>query len=80
MQQACFPSGWMIDWMVYIFCLALASAALLGVGRQGGLSSPFFLPLLARLAYALIGVLEVVSPLDFFSVTYILSDRSHVAL
>ena len=39
MQQACFPSDQPIAGMAYIFCLALASTALLGVGRQGGFSS-----------------------------------------
>ena len=42
MQQEYFPSSWPIYWMAYIFCLALASAALLGVGGRGGFSSLSF--------------------------------------
>ena len=39
MQQACFPSVQLIAHMACMFCLAPASAALFGVGRQGGFSS-----------------------------------------
>ena len=39
MQQEFTPSGRPISWMAYIFCLALASADLLGVSRRGGFSS-----------------------------------------
>ena len=42
MQQACFSSGRPIARMAYIFCLALASADLLGVGRRGGFYSLSF--------------------------------------
>ena len=42
MQQACFPSGRPIARMACIYCLVLASAARIGVGRQGGFSSLSF--------------------------------------
>ena len=40
MQQAFFIwNGRLLAWMYYIFCLALANAALIGVVMQGGFSS-----------------------------------------
>ena len=37
MQQAFFIwTGRLLAWIYYIFCLALANAALIGVGMQGG--------------------------------------------
>ena len=37
-----FINGRPISWMAYIMFIALASAALLGVGQEGGLSSVTF--------------------------------------
>ena len=40
MQQAFFIwNGRLLAWIYYIFCLALANAALIGVVMQGGFSS-----------------------------------------
>ena len=64
MQQACrFCYGGRIAWMAYICCLALASAALLGLVGEAA-SPPFcFLTFPSLLASALVGILEGVPPL-----------------
>ena len=63
MQQAClFCSGGRIARMACILCLALASAALLGLVGEAASPPIHFLTWPSRLAYALVGILEGVPP------------------